>query len=414
MLVHGSLPAALRGLFFVQNGPARVQRGNPLAGRGHITCVDLSTGHVTEARIPPTHYAVSLEDVLHRRPSVLLSALLPGPWQSGTCNTAVVSSADGARWFAVEEASRAYELRVGSKGLLSSGGRFTGMREPVHRALGMTYTYSPLRASPLRVNGRVVRSWTPREKPVLLHSCARASPSRVVFPLMATRYGAFGKWLAGRTPLPMRASEAGAGWLLYDTRTQEAVEIPTGGQSDVFHIVRARETRPGKVVEVLACHVRGFGAFAHDASAELSFSTEKHVLDLVERRVRDVVTYDAAGDFPNRVDARTVLINRMNAPPRARGGGEEEEEGKKETEEEGGEGSKLAFFDVVDERVVREVELPHRGVGDVLSRDGRWLLYATLDRFVVFDLQTENVAAEVDLPPRAGNFHAAVLRAPAK
>lgn len=421
MVVHGTLPASLRGLFFVQNGPARVQIGNPLTGRGHVTCVDLSTGRVTEARVPPTHHAVTLDDVLHRRPSVLLSAIMPGPpWHSGTCNTAVVSSPDGARWYAVEEASRAYELRVGEKGLVEGrAGRFTGHREPVHRAPGLTYTYSPLSASPLRINGRAVRDWAPRERPVLLHSCARASSSRVVFPLMSTRYGGFDDWMAGRRPLPMRASDAGAGWLVHDVAKRETVEVPcpaddASSRADVFHMVRARESDGGRRMDVLACHVHGFEGFAHDASSPLRFSLEKHVLDLDAREVVDVVQFDdASGDFPNRVDARTVLINRMNAPAVAGGddagdaGGADDRAASKP-----GGGTRLVLFDVVEEAVVREVELPHQGVGDVLARDGRFLLYATLDRFVVYDLRADGVAAEVDIPPRAGNFHASLLRAP--
>ena len=415
MVVHGTLPASLRGLFFVQNGPARVEAGNPLTGRGHVTCVDLSTGGVTEARVPPTHHAVSLDDVLHRRPNVLLSAILPGPaWHSGTCNTAVVASSDGAKWYAVEEASRAYELRVGEKGLVEGKtGRFTGHRQPVHRAPGLSYTYSPLSASPLSVNGREVRDWTPREKPVLIHSCARASSSRVVFPLMSTRYGGFDDWMAGRRQLPMRASEAGAGWLVHDVRTRKTVEVPcpanaangSSARADVFHMVRARESEGGRRVDVLACHVQGFEAFAHDAASPLRFSLEKHVLDMDAREVVEVVRFDdASGDFPNRVNARTVLINRMNSPP-----GVDVECRKVEG---GSEGTRLALFDVVEERVVGEVELPHRGVGDVLARDGRFLLYATLDRCVVYDMHASRVAAEVDIPPRAGNFHASLLRAP--
>lgn len=422
MVVRGELPKCLGGLFFVQNGPRSVREGTPLVGRGHVTCVDLGKGVVTEVRIPPTHHAVTLEDVVGRSPSVFLSAMMPGPpWHSGACNTAVVASPDGSKWYAVEEASRAYELRVGVGGLqegLRSKGRFTGHREPVHRAPGLTYTYSPLRPTPLRIDGRTVRDWTPRERPVLLHSCARATASLVVFPLMSTRYGRFGDWLAGRAPLPMGASDAGAGWLVHDARSHRTVEIPcpTGDASsraDVFHVVRARARgggeRSGELIHVLACHVHGFDAYVHDASAPLRFTLEKHVLDLDAREVREVITYEgASGDFPNRVDARTILVNRMNSPPGDDGGGADA--GKRGARRRGG--ARLALFDVVDERVVREIELPHRGVGDVLARGGRFLLYATLDCVVVYDLRHDRVVAEVDIPRRAGNFHASLLRAP--
>ena len=116
----------------------------------------------------------------------------------------------------------------------------------------MTYTYC--RSTPRRcASTGAVRSWSPVASGAAA-PCARASASRVVFPIMATRFGAW-DWLAGRASVPMRKEEGSAG-LLYDCRTREAVRCRRGGEH-VFHVVRAR-TEAGTVT-VLGCHVHGFG-----------------------------------------------------------------------------------------------------------------------------------------------------------
>ena len=101
---------------------------------------------------------------------------------------------------------------------------------------------------------------------------------------------------------------------------------------------------------------------------------------------------DAAGDFPNvvPVDANTLLINRVS-------------ESRNHTE--------LVVFDLAREQVRKVCRLPHT-TGDVVSKDGRFAVYATTDEVVIYDLSRERVLRTYPIPPRFRNFHASLLRAP--
>ena len=73
--------------------------------------------------------------------------------------------------------------------------------------------------------------------------------------------------------------------------------------------------------------------------------------------------------------------------------------------------SEVVLFDVRTEAVVDEVTLPHK-TGDVLTRDGRHMVYATTNEVVIYDRVRREVHAAFPIPERAGNFHASLLRAP--
>lgn len=395
-MVH--LPISLRGYYFLQNGPG-VHGGsisNPLDGRGHITCVDLTSGRVTEALVPGSPHVISLTDVMERPRMVTLTNLLNGgKSHGGTCNTAVVMHQ--GKWHAVEEASYAYELRFDGSGIV--GGRFTRNKLAAHPLRTEQFHYLASRRQPLSVNDRPV-PWVPEHRPFVMHSCGRASGNdhRLVFPLMATCFGDYGAWLRGEKRIPFEIAQDG--WLVHDTKAQTHVEIPgvpKAAPSDVFHVAAVRREADPQRLAVFACHVQGFADFAQDPSAPVRFSFEKHVLDLDARRVVAHRTFeDAAGDFPNvvHVDANTLLINKL--------GGQDE---RKHTE--------LVLFDLAAEEVKKVCYLPH-ATGDVVSNDGRFAVYTATDEVVIYDLSRDAVHRTYPIPPRFRNFHASLLRAPSR
>lgn len=392
------MPPSLRGLFFLQNGPGVTHLHNPLDGRGHITCVDFASGRATEVHVPPSPHTVSLTDVVERPWEVTLKSLLNGRRiHGGTANTAVVEFE--GRWHAVEESSFSYELRFDGTGI--TGGRFTRHKLPAHAAPGGgRYHYLATASPPLTVDGVGV-DWWPHKRPFAMHSCGRLD-DLYVFPRMVTCFGHYESWMRGEQRLPLEEVGCG-GWLVYDAASRRHLDIEAWVPSDAFHVAAVRPAGPSKLA-VFASHVTGFAAFAQGDAPTPTLSFEKHVLDLREGgRVVDRTVYPAAsGDFPNMVDDRTVLLNRM----RRRGGSGGGEAAV------GGGASEIAVFDLLQERVVRTVHLPH-ATTDVLCPDGRFLVYGTSDAVVIYDMTTELICASFPIPHRHGqNFHASLLRAP--
>lgn len=385
------LPPSLRGFFFLQNGPGATGTASPLDGRGHVTCLDFETGRVTEVRVPASDHVVNLDDIMKRPWRVVLKSMLFGQKvHGGTCNTAVIPYR--GRWHAVEEASFAYALRFDGSGI--GRGHFSRTKLPAHPAPGVRsfhYLASQSRY-PLTINGMPVMGWSPprNERPFAVHSCGRVD-NLLVFPIMSTCFGNYDAWLDGSGGLPLHSANS-SGWLIYDLNTGDTVEATAETPTDVFHVAGVRREGDARLA-IFANHVHGFLDFVQNESSPLHFSFEKHVVDMEAREVVAIEEYpDAAGDFPNAVAANreVVLLNRMS-PCDSR--------------------SEIVMFDIVCERVVDTVTLPHK-TGDVLSRDGDHLVYATMDHVVVYDRLQRRVHSSYPIPPRARNFHAALLRAP--
>lgn len=389
-VTRGMIPTSLRGFFFLQNGPSRVAHDSPLDGRGHVTCLDFETGRVSEVRVPGSDHVVSLADIVERPWRVVLQAMLFGQKvHGGTCNTAV--ACHRGRWHAVEEASFSYVLRFDGTGI--APGYFSRAKLPAHSARGVrAYHYLASRGRyPLSVHGRPITDWAParESRPFAVHSCGR-SGNLLVFPIMATCFGDYEGWLRGSGRLPLHTS-ATSGWLIYDLKTGRATEVRTDVATDVFHVAAVR--RHDDRLAIFASHVRGFLEFAHNATLPPRLTFEKHVVDLEREALVSVTEYpEANGDFPNAVaaDHDLLLINRMTPATDA---------------------SEVVLFDVRTEAVVDEVTLPHK-TGDVLTRDGRHMVYATTDEVVIYDRVRRKVHAAFPIPERAGNFHASLLRAP--
>ena len=385
------IPHSLRGFFFLQNGPGATGMTSPLDGRGHVTCVDLETRRVTEVRVPASDHVVTLDDIMKRPWRVVLNSMLFGQRvHGGTCNTAVIPYR--GRWHAVEEASFAYALRFDGSGI--GRGHFSRTKLPAHSAPGVrSFHYlASARRYPLTINGMPVMGWSPpqHERPFVVHSCGRVD-NLLVFPIMSTRFGNYDAWLDGSGGLPLHSANS-SGWLVYDQQTGDTAEVMTEKPTDVFHVAAVRREGDARLA-IFANHVSGFLEFAQNESSPLHFSFQKHVVDLEAREVVAIEEYpDAAGDFPNTVDSNRdlVLLNRMGPDSR----------------------SEIVLFDLASERVVDTVTLPHK-TGDVLSRDGVHLVYATTDQVVVYDRLQRRVHSSYPIPPRARNFHAALLRAPA-
>ena len=370
-----------KGLYFVQNGPFH-STTNVLDGRGHVTCVHLYDGFVSEAFVPPVDHAVGLSDLSEHPWRTVWKAIFAGDrLHGGVSNTAVVHERN---WYAVEEASHRYKLDFEGDGLVGTGSFEKVMMSP--HANDCRYHYLATRPLPLQIDGVSV-PWTPRPRPFAIHSCACAI-NYVVFPIMATCFGRYGAWVLRKIPLPLQIYHSG--WLVYDTSSGKVSEVRCQQATDVFHI--AKVTYRDNHLAIFASHVHNFAEFVSaPTSVAPNITFEKHVVCLDTHVVRERVVYtDAAGDFPNPMSQDLVLMNTM-----------------KDTER----GTSLVVFDTKAERKVRCVQLFHNTT-DVLCLDDRRLIYATLDEVVIYDWKAKRIFKRFAIPRRARNFHASLLSTP--
>ena len=355
---------------------------HPLDGRGHVTCVRLADGEVSEAFVPASSHTVGITDITQRPWEAVWKGIVGGnAIHGGVCNTAVVH--DGGEWFAVEEASHRYRLEF-EDGKLTGSGTFEPRMHGPHTH-GCRYHYLATRG--LEIDD-VALPWMPTPRPFAMHSCAQVG-DLVVFPIMRTCFGSYEKWLLRMKSLPVRT--APSGWLVYDKTSRLTYDIRGGTETDVFHIACAKRTRDGRLA-VFASHVHNFAEFVTDPGRVPKITFEKHVVDLKTKGIQERVVYDeASGDFPQKMSEDMLLMNTMKL---AQNGG-----------------SVLVLFDTARERVSRRITLPHVA-SDVLCLDHRHLIYATMDEVVIYDFKAERVRRAYPIPRRTANFHASLLRSP--
>lgn len=375
-------------LVFFQNGAWSDDGASfVLDGQGHVTAIHLSTGTVSEIRVPPPKVRVSGTDVVKRRflRFVWLSMFFHDSVHTGTANTAVRRSDQGI--VAVEEASKPFLLTFQDERIVRGRWLFHVDPSSVHDGDGVEYHYRPFVGdSPLRVNGDNVPWGGVDGFPAMIHSLGRMDDI-LVFPVISTRFGGWRDFFMGRKRMPFHEVTPFQ-WLFYNTTSKESRVVDTPTTSNALHVVST--VRSGEHVSIYACHVTNLSSFLECTSGDVSMPTfefRKDTIHLGTMELLDSVVFeDAAGDFPNHVDDTTVLINTLD-------------------DQEGF--STVVLFDLSKDRVLRRVRLPHVA-RDVIHHDG-FLMYCTLDRFVVFDMASHMSVMEVPIPRRRSNFHASLL-----
>ena len=373
------LPDILRNYAFVQNGPVRST--HLMSGQGQLTIVNLANGLVSEHIVPRPHDALQIADLSRGPKWRRLLALFVGLFarQSGTANTAV-QLRDG-RLFAVEEASRPYEITYNATtGEIGGKWQYRGELSGVHVSPGDTLSYDLLRRqAPLKFNGKRVR-WQPKTFPVVVHSYAEFN-SWKAFPLMSTHVGNFEDWICGNRALPISHQEP-LRWLMHNIDDERAVIVDTGLCGDVFHVLAGHSESDD--FNLYACHVDHFESFleTQDASA-LGFQLCRHVIDARTMQLRSVdPVHGVQGDFPRVVDKDVFMLHNIAA-------------------------RELVFFNHLVGCVVHRTPVARRNAMDIVYAHG-FLLYCTRKSFVVQDLEG-NVVHEAAIPERHTNMHAELV-----
>ena len=351
-----------------------------MSGQGHVTAVHLATGAVSEHHIPRPRGAVAVSDLVDRnwwRIAVAM-ALAFNVTHTGSANTLV--AVRNRTLYALEEASRPYKLHF--DGVALYGGEWTDdPLQGVHVMGDDVFSYQPLRTSrPLTFNGVTV-NWSPAHPPVLMHSYARANASCVVFPLISTRLARVRDWLSGAIHLPL-VDDASFSWMVLDTRRNVPLIVECVGRRDPLHVLKARPDTAGRL-HVFSVNVRNFLHFLRNQdAADLSFALMKDVIDVASGTVIETVDYGECGDFPNRVSDDVYLLTNIRAQT-------------------------VHFFNTRLERVMHSVRL-NAVAHDVQYADG-YLLYCTLDCFIVADACNGKTVYTRRIPKRTQNFHSTLV-----
>tara|TARA_B100001540_G_scaffold219941_1_gene194375 strand:+ start:353 stop:1522 length:1170 start_codon:yes stop_codon:yes gene_type:complete len=379
-------------LVFFQNGARTDASSSVLDGQGHVTAVHLASLRVSEIDVPAPRVRVSLKDIIRRNFVAFLvhSLFNLKHVHTGTANTAVLRTGDGI--VAVEEASKPFRLLFDDEHTRIVGGHWLFNRRPIaaHGAPGMVnFTYSPFRPLPLQIDGVPV-DVAFRSFPFMIHSAAqvRGDAETYVMPIMSARFGNFFKYLGGSLAMPVDETYTSE-WLFVNRYSGTATFVDTGVITNPLHVVDARKV--GDTVEIYSSNIKSFQDVLepkHPSALRPVLELRKDVVDLTRMEIKSTRSFrDAAGDFPNPVTNRgVVLINRLYTD--------------RDTQE-------LVYFDTRRDEIVRRVHVDP-DARDVLYYRGQ-LLFCTLDHFCVADARNGKTLVKVPIPHRSTNFHAALL-----